>query len=193
MNPQGRCSDLPHIPRLSYRPRQESGAGSVLPWPSTPRDALEFAMAELPEREQAGPSFDTLYTLAKKTEVRQPSHTHKGQGSSDAYRDKYRRYPTPAGQVTMLTEEELLPPDPEPLDPGVPELDIIQGMSLRMTQAMNHYQREEHCCFVCGATDHFTWDCLHQEAFRVWHKDHLNFKGADPQPKEPAPKSPSQK
>ena len=29
-------------------------------------DALSFTMAELPEREQAHPSFDTLYTLAKK-------------------------------------------------------------------------------------------------------------------------------
>ena len=32
-------------------------------------DALSFAMAELPEREQAHPSFDTLYTLAKKLEA----------------------------------------------------------------------------------------------------------------------------
>ena len=32
-------------------------------------DALSFAMAELPEREQAHPTFDTLYTLAKKLEV----------------------------------------------------------------------------------------------------------------------------
>ena len=71
------------------------------------------------------------------------------------------------GWVAMLTEEELLPPDPEPLDPGVPELDIIESLSLRMTQAMNHYQHEEHCCFMCGATDHFTWDCPYWEAFRA--------------------------
>ena len=32
-------------------------------------DALSFAMAELPEREQAHPTFDTLYTLAKKLEA----------------------------------------------------------------------------------------------------------------------------
>ena len=126
------------------------------------RDALEFTMAELPEREQAGVSFDTLYTLAKKMEVRQPTHTHRGeQGSSNVYRDKYRRYPTPTGWVATLAEEELLPPDPEPLDPRALEPDIIKGLSLRMTQAMNHYQCEEHRCFVCGATDHFTWDCLH--------------------------------
>ena len=35
-------------------------------------DALNFAMAELPEREQACPMFDTLYTLAKKLEAGQP-------------------------------------------------------------------------------------------------------------------------
>ena len=35
-------------------------------------DALSFAMAELPEREQARPTFDTLYTLAKKLEAGQP-------------------------------------------------------------------------------------------------------------------------
>ena len=119
-------------------------------------------MVELPEREQAGASFDMLYTLAKKIEACQPTHTHRGkQGSSDAYQDKYRRYPTPAGWVATLTEEDLFPPDPEPLDPGVPEPGIIEGLSLRMTQAMNHYQCEEHYCFVFGATDHFAQDCPH--------------------------------
>ena len=34
-------------------------------------DALSFVMAELPEREQAHPTFDTLYTLAKKQEAGQ--------------------------------------------------------------------------------------------------------------------------
>ena len=150
-------------------------------------------MAELPEREQASASFDMLYTLAKKMEVCQPSGMHRGQGSFDTYQDKYRRYPTPAGQVAMLAEEELLLPDPEPLDPGVPEPDIIEDLSLRMTQAMNHYQHEERHCFVCGATDHFAQDCPHWEAFCVWHKEHLNSKGAGPQHKEPTPKSPLQK
>ena len=108
-------------------------------------------------------------------EARQPSHMHRGQGSSDAYQDKYRRYPTPTGWVTMLGEELLLP-DPEPLDPGLPEPDIIEGLSLRMTQAMNHYQYEEHHCFVCVAIDHFAQDCLHREAFCIWHKKHLTPK-----------------
>ena len=103
------------------------------------RDALTFMMAELPEREQAGVSFDTLYMLAKKMEVHQPTCTHRGQGCSDAYQDRYRRYLTHVGRVATLTKEERLPPDLEPLDLGVPEPDIIEGLSLRMTQAMNHY------------------------------------------------------
>ena len=49
------------------------------------RDALEFTMAELPEREQAGGSFDTLYTLDKKMEACQPIHMYWVQGFSDLY------------------------------------------------------------------------------------------------------------
>ena len=72
----------------------------------------------------------------------------------------------------------------------MPEPDIIEGLSLSMTQAMNHYQCEECCCFVCGATNHFAQNCLHREAFCVWHKEHLNSKGVSPQLKEPTLKRP---
>ena len=59
-------------------------------------NALGFMMAELPKREQVNTGFDKLYMLAKKMEVQQPSHPHKSEpGSSDAYRDKYQRYPAP--------------------------------------------------------------------------------------------------
>ena len=95
--------------------------------------------------------------------------------------------------MAILTEEELLLPDPEPLDPGMPEPDITEVLSLRMTQAMNHYQHGECHCFVCGATDHFAWDFPHWKVFHIWHKEHLNSKGVGLQPKEPTPKSPSQK
>ena len=148
------------------------------------RDALEFSMVELPEREQAGASFDTLYTLAKKMEAHQPNRMHHGQGSSDAYRDRYRRYPTPEERVATLAKEELLLPDPEPLDPGVPELDVIEGLSLRMIQAMNHYQREECQCFMCGVTYHFARDCPHRDSFHLLWKEQLNSQGGGSQPKE---------
>ena len=147
------------------------------------RDTLEFEMAELLEREQVGTSFDTLYTLAKKMEVHQPTHAPRGQGSSDAYQDRYQRYPTPAGRLMMLVEELLLL-DPEPLEQRVPKPDVMEGLSLRMTQAMNHYQREEHHCFMYGVTDHFAWDCPHWESFHMWWKEQLNSQGTGLQLKE---------
>ena len=60
-------------------------------------DALSFAMAELPKREQAHPTFDNLCTLAKKLEVGQPVHTHHYPTSSEVYREKHRHYLMPAG------------------------------------------------------------------------------------------------
>ena len=151
-------------------------------------------MTELPEREQAGTSFDMLYMLAKKMEAQQPSHPlRSGSGSSGTYWGKYRRNPAPEGWVATLAEEELLPPDPELPDSEAFEPDGIKGLSLRMTQVMNHYQREECRCFVCGATDHFARDCPHRETICTWDKEHINSKGAGLQEKVPTPKSPPQK
>ena len=48
-------------------------------------DALSFAMAELPEREQAHPMFNTLYTLVKKLEAGQLVQACHYAPSSDAY------------------------------------------------------------------------------------------------------------
>ena len=61
-------------------------------------DALSFAMAELPKREQARPTFDTLYTLAKKLEAGQLAHTCQYTTSSEVYRDKNRHYLVPVAQ-----------------------------------------------------------------------------------------------
>ena len=59
-------------------------------------DALSFTMAELPEREQACPMFDTLYTLAKKLEAGQLACTCQYTPSSDVYREQHRCYPVPS-------------------------------------------------------------------------------------------------
>ena len=131
-------------------------------------------------------SFDTLYMLAKKMKAQQPSCLHRsGSGFSDTHRNKYRRYPAPKGWVAMLGEEELLPPDPALPDSKMSKPDVIEGLSLRMTQTMNHYQRDEHCCFVCGATNHSA-----RETFHAWHREHFNSKGVGPQQKVPTPKIP---
>ena len=55
-------------------------------------DALSFTMVELPEREQAHSTFDTLYTLAKKLKAGQLACMHQYTTSSEAYRDKHRCY-----------------------------------------------------------------------------------------------------
>ena len=92
---------------------------------------LGFAMADLPEREQADTSFNTLYMLARKMEANQPSHFQRAAaGSTDAYRERYRRYPMPTGRVAMLEDEDLFPPDSEVLVGEPPKLDQLEGLSL---------------------------------------------------------------
>ena len=58
----------------------------------------------------------------------------------------------PAGRLATLEDEELFLPNPEVGDVKPPEIDQIGGLSVRMTQAMNHYQWEEPHCFVCSVT-----------------------------------------
>ena len=61
-------------------------------------------MAELPKREQACPTFDTLYTLTKKLEAGQPARMCRYTTSSKAYREKHRHYLVPMGWVAALDE-----------------------------------------------------------------------------------------
>ena len=75
-------------------------------------DALSFAMVELPEREQTRPTFDTLYTFAKKLEAGQPARTRWYVSSPDIYREKHRHYPALAGRLAALEEEWLASTDP---------------------------------------------------------------------------------
>ena len=95
-------------------------------------------MADLLEMEQVDTSpFETLYTLARKMEANQPSCFQRAAvGSTDAYRERCRRYPVPTGRVAMLQDEDLFPPNPEVLVGEPPKLDQLEGLSLHMMQAI---------------------------------------------------------
>ena len=133
-------------------------------------NALGFAMADLPKREQVVTSFSILYTLARKMEASQPLHFQRATvGSADAYKERYRRYPAHAGRVAMHEDE-----NPEVLKEEPPKLDQLEGLSLHMTQVMSHFQHEKCQCFICRVTSHFARDCPHWNTFCKCHKEHLN-------------------
>ena len=140
-------------------------------------DTLSFAMVELPEREQARPTSDTLYTLAKKLEAGQPAHTRQYAPSSDAYREKHRHYPALAGRMAALEEEGVASAGPVSGEDSESEVEAVDGLNMHLAQAMNRYQREERKCFMCGSPGHFARDCSHCDAFRRWHWEQLNAKG----------------
>ena len=140
-------------------------------------DALSFAMAEQPEREQAHPTFDTLYTLTKKLEAGQPVCTHWYVPSSDVYREKHRHYPTPVGRVAALEEEGLASTDPVSRKDSKLEVEAVDGFNVCLAQAMSRYQKREQKCFVCGSPGHFARDIPHHDAFKQWHCEQLNTKG----------------
>ena len=75
-------------------------------------DTLSFVMAELPKREQAHPTFDTLYTLVRKLEAGQLMRACHYTPSSDTYQEKHRHYPVPTGRVVALEEEGMASTDP---------------------------------------------------------------------------------
>ena len=75
-------------------------------------DALSFAVAELPKKEQAHPMFNTLYTLVKKLEAGQLVQACRYTPSLDAYREKHRHYPVPMGRVAALEKEGVVSADP---------------------------------------------------------------------------------
>ena len=135
-------------------------------------------MEELPEREQARPTFDTLYMLAKKLEVGKQACTCRYTTSSKAYRDKHRCYLAPVGRVAALEEEGLVLSDHVTGEDSESEVEAVGGLNVCLAQAMSRYQWEEQQCFVCGSPGHFTRGCPHHEASRQWHQDQANSKGA---------------
>ena len=98
-------------------------------------------MAELPERKQACPTFDTLYTLAKKLEAEQPAHMCWYTTSSEAYRDKHRCYLMPVGRVAALEEEGLALSDQVTGKDSKSKVEVVGGLNVCLAQAMSHYQR----------------------------------------------------
>ena len=141
-------------------------------------DALSFTMAELPKREQARPTFDTLYMLAKKLEVGQPAHACRYTPSSEAYRNKHRHYLTLMGRVAALEEEGLALSDQVMGEDSESKVEEVGGINVHLAQAMSQYQWEEQQCFVCGSPGHFTQGCPHHKAFRGWHQDQASSRGA---------------
>ena len=138
--------------------------------------ALSFTMAELPEREQAHPTFDTLYTLAKKLEAGWPVCACCYAPSSETYREKHRHYPVLAGRVAAPEEEGVASADPVSGEDS--EVEAVDGLNVHLAQVMSCYQREEQNCFVCGSPGHFTRDCPYCDAFKQWQQEQLNTKGA---------------
>ena len=123
-------------------------------------------MAELPKKEQAHPTFDTLYTLAKKLEAGQPARMHRYTPNSKAYKDKHRCYLVPTGRVAALEEEGSALSDQITGEDSESEVEVVSGLNVCLAQAMSHYQREEQQCFVCRSLGHFARGCPHHEAFR---------------------------
>ena len=80
-------------------------------------------MAELPEREQACPMFDTLYTFVKKLEAGQLVWASHYANSSEAYQEKHRHYPVPMGRVVALEEEGVVSANPTSREDS--ELEVV--------------------------------------------------------------------
>ena len=129
-------------------------------------------------REQARPTFDTLYTLAKKLEVGQLACARRYTPSSEVYRDKPRCYIVPTGQVAALEEEGSKLSHQVTGEDSESEVEVVGGISVCLAQAMSRYQWEEQQCFVCGSPGHFAQGCPHCKAFRQWHRDQASSKGA---------------
>ena len=91
-------------------------------------------MVDLPKREQACPTFDTLYTLAKKLEAGQLAHTYQYTPSSDIYRERHRCYPVLAGRVAALEEERLVLTDPVSGEDSESEVEAVDGLNMHLAQ-----------------------------------------------------------
>ena len=80
--------------------------------------------------------------------------------------------------MAALGEEGVASTDPVSGEDSESKVEALDGLNVCLAQAMSRYQREEQKCFVCGSPGHFARDCLHHDAFKRWHQEQLNTKGA---------------
>ena len=82
------------------------------------------------------------------------------------------------GRVAALEEEGVTSADPASGEDSESEVEAVDGLSVCLAQVMSHYQREEWKCFMYGSPSHFARDCPHHDAFKRWHQEQLNTRGA---------------
>ena len=85
--------------------------------------------------------------------------------------------PCANGKSGSPGEEGAASADPASGEKSESEVEVMDGINVRLAQALSHYQREEQKCFVCGSPGHFARDCPHHNAFKRWHPEQLNAKG----------------
>ena len=83
-----------------------------------------------------------------------------------------------ADRAATLEEEGLVLTDPVTEEDSESEVEAVGGLNVCLAQVMSHYQREEQQCFVCGLPGHFARGWPHRNAFRRWHWEQANSKGA---------------
>ena len=93
------------------------------------------------------------------------------------YREKHRCYPAPVGQLAALDEEGLALTDPVAGEDSESKVEAVGGLNVCLVQAMSRYQRGA-TVFRVWSPGHFARGCPHREAFRQWHCEQANSKGA---------------
>ena len=97
----------------------------------------------------------------------------------------------PVGRVAALEEEGVAMANPASGEDSESEVEAVDGLNVHLAQEKSYYQREEWKCFMCGSPGHFARDCPHCNAFKRWHWEQLNSKGAG-ENSQPTPRTMNQ-